>query len=80
MFGVSTHGTRDLVFQWDSKQYKVTMSVHCHKSVPVLILPKTLLGHKTTTNCVSERLELVVVVLVAVQALWWLIDGSACTF
>ena len=32
------------------QHYKITMSVHCHKSVPILIWAYMLLGHKTTNN------------------------------
>ena len=32
------------------QHYKVTMSVHCHKSVPILIWPDMLLGRKQQTN------------------------------
>ena len=32
------------------QHYKITMSAHCHKLVPVLIWPYMLLGHKTTNK------------------------------
>ena len=32
------------------QQYKVVINVHCHKSVPILICSKMLLGHKTTSK------------------------------
>ena len=53
---------KDNVTQWDigswccqpdfpvGQYYKVAMSVHCHKSVPILISPQMLLGHKTTNK------------------------------
>ena len=53
---------QDSVVEWDMmpwcwqpglpmrQHYKVAMSVRCHKSVPTLIWPSTLLGCKTTNN------------------------------
>ena len=35
------------------KHYKVTISAHCHKSLPVLLWPYMLLGQKTITNLLS---------------------------
>ena len=32
------------------QHYKVAMSAHCRRSVPVLIGPEMLLGYKTPTN------------------------------
>ena len=37
------------------QHYKVPMSVHCHKSVPVQIWPKMLLGRKTTNKTNREE-------------------------
>ena len=36
--------------------YKVTMSVHCHKSVPILIWQWMLPGRKTPTTMVNEAI------------------------
>ena len=39
------------------QHYEVTMSVHCHKSVPVLIGPHMLQGSTTLTTNISEKMS-----------------------
>ena len=48
--GIECHGAGGLV-----SYYKVAMSVHCHKSVPVLIWPYMLLGRKITITTITTK-------------------------
>ena len=64
MNGISGHDAAGLISHWGSTtKYKVPMSVHCHKSVLVLISPLMLLGCKATTNqqthssCLTEQTD-----------------------
>ena len=54
LIGISGHGADSLFSQW-GQHYKFAMSVHCHKSEPILIWPQMLLGRKTTTNKQGNR-------------------------
>ena len=59
------HGAGCLIFQ----HYKVAMSAHCQKFIPVLIWPWMLSGRKTTNNQqLSRLLTFPIIAIIAVQS------------